>query len=319
MATAHPRAHRRPATRRRVLAAVGVVTLTVACAGTEPETTPDGSSSVTAAVGEEDAAASVRVVAVGDIACEPGEPVTPTQCQQAATARLTTSLDPDAVIALGDMQYETGSADGFHDSYSKSWGPLLPLTRPTPGNHEYNSTAAAGYFDYFGDPPPWYAWDAGAWRVYMVNSNCGDVDCDAQEEWLDAELTSNDHDCAALVMHYPRYSSGKHGSADFMSRFWEVAYSHHVDLALAGHDHDYERFAPMDADGQVRPGRGITSFVAGTGGKSLYERGEPVAGSEYFQNSAFGVLSLTLSPRDFSWSFLDTERSVLDEGSAACI
>ncbi len=261
----------------------------------------------------------MRVVAVGDIACAPGYEVTPTQCQHAATARLATSLDPDAVIALGDLQYESGEESDFQDSYSKSWGSLLPLTRPAPGNHEYSSPTAEGYFDYFGNPPSWYAWDAGDWRIYMLNSNCGEVDCDSQLEWLDAELSSNARDCTAIVMHYPRYSSGKHGSIDRMSRMWEVAYSHHVDLALAGHDHDYERFAPMDADGGVRPGRGIVSFVAGTGGKSLYERGDPEVGSEYFQNSAFGVLSLTLSARDFAWEFVDIDRTVLDEGSASCI
>ena len=104
-----------------------------------------------------------------------------------------------------------------------------------------------------------------------------------------------------------------------MTRFWEIAYDQRVDLSLAGHDHDYERFAPMDANGSVRPGRGITSFVAGTGGKSLYSPGEPQEGSQYFQDSAFGVLDLTLSAKAFAWEFIDTDRSVLDQGSAPCV
>ena len=303
----------------QVSAALGVLAIVVACSGPEQETTRESSSDVTAAVRGQNADVGARLVAVGDIACAPGEPVTPTECQHAATARLTTSLEPDAVIALGDLQYEEASEDDFEGSFSKSWGQLLPLTRPVPGNHEYNSAAATGYFSYFDDPPPWYAWDAGAWRIYMLNSNCGDVDCDSQREWLDRDLADNPHECTAIVMHYPRYSSGQHGSAEFMSQFWKIGYSHHVDLALAGHDHDYERFAPMDADGEVRPGRGITSFVVGTGGKSLYGRGEPEVGSEYFQNTAFGVLHLELSPDRFSWEFLDIDRAVLDEGSAACV
>ena len=261
----------------------------------------------------------MQIVAVGDIACEAGEPVSPTQCQQAATARLATSLKPDVVIALGDLQYETGSEGDFEGSYARSWGALKPITRPVPGNHEYKTEDAAGYFDYLDGPAPWYAWDAGAWRIYMLNSNCAEVDCAAQREWLLAELTGNPRECTAIATHFPRYSSGKHGSTELMTRFWTPAYAHNVDLALAGHDHHYERFAPMDADGVVRPGRGITSFVVGTGGKSLYERGDVVDGSEYFQNTAFGVLSLTLSADAFSWQFLDTDRSVVDEGSASCV
>ena len=70
-------------------------------------------------------------------------------------------------------------------------------------------------------------------------------------------------------MHYPRYSSGKHHSNESMSDFWRIAYDQHVDLALAGHDHTYERFEPMDADGNPSPGRGLTSFVSGTGASRL--------------------------------------------------
>lgn len=317
MRLAHP-ADRWAAPWGPVVAALGVCALTVACSGPDREATPRGSSNVTEAVGAVNAGPPVRVVAVGDIACPPGEPTSPTRCQQASTARLATSLNPQAVIALGDLQYESGSERAFEGSYSMSWGRLRSITRPTPGNHEYESPAADGYFAYWDDPPPWYAWDAGSWRIYMLNSNCGEVDCAAQVEWLSADLAGNTRECTAIAMHYPRYSSGKHGSAEFMRRFWKVAYAHHVDLALAGHDHTYERFAPMDAEGVVRPGRGITSFVVGTGGKSLYERGEPEVGSEYFQNSVFGVLSLTLSAHDFSWEFFDTHGSVLDEGSTSC-
>jgi acid phosphatase type 7 len=289
-----------------------------ACGGPEPSgpTEPVDVSAPVRATGPD---RTTTVVAVGDIACAPDEQVTPESCQQEATARLTTALAPDAVIALGDLQYESGSISDFMGSYDDSWGSLRGITRPLPGNHEYNSDHAGGYFAYVDQSQPWYAWDAGKWRIYMLNSNCGEVDCAAEQDWLRADLAANPRQCSAIAMHHPRYSSGKHHSDESLSGFWQIAYDNHVDLALAGHDHDYERFAPLDANGNVSPGRGITSFVSGTGGRSLYSEYDVAPGSAYFQNTHFGVLSLTLAADGFSWEYTTTDRSVLDKGSAPCV
>ena len=82
-----------------------------------------------------------------------------------------------------------------------------------------------------------------------------------------------------MAMHHPRYSSGlEHGSSTVPRPFWRTAYRHRVDIALAGHDHDYERFARMDGEGVHRT-KGIVSFVSGTGGKSLYHLGRKRANS----------------------------------------
>jgi 3',5'-cyclic AMP phosphodiesterase CpdA len=204
-------------------------------------------------------------------------------------------------------------------SYDESWGSLRSITRPVPGNHEYNSGDAHGYFAYVDQSERWYAWDAGKWRIYMLDSNCEDINCDAEQEWLRADLADNPRQCSAIAMHHPRYSSGKHHSQQTMADFWQIAYDNHVDLALAGHDHDYERFQAMDADGNASAGRGLTSFVSGTGGKSLYSEYDAEAGSVYFQNTEFGVLDLTLAADGFSWKFLATDRTVLDRGSARCV
>ena len=90
----------------------------------------------------------LRVVAVGDIACPPGQPVTATTCQQAATASLARRLGPDLVLTLGDHQYQSGSTAEFQ-GYAATWGALRAITRPALGNHEYLTRGAAGYYDYF--------------------------------------------------------------------------------------------------------------------------------------------------------------------------
>ncbi len=267
--------------------------------------------------------AAVRVAAAGDVACAPGQGPRRTACRQPATARLIQRLGVDKVLALGDLQYEKGSYAGFSGSYDASWGGFKSSTLPVPGNHEYKTAGGRGYYRYFGDatvPAPGYSVaTVGAWHVYLLNSNCDKIDCAAERTWFDAELAADPSACTAMVMHHPRYSSGlEHGSDASLAPFWEIAYAHRVDLALAGHDHDYERFAPMDAHRHLRAKRGITSFVVGTGGKSLYHRGRKAAGTRYFRADRFGVLVLSLGDGSFSWRFRTITGQARDAGSRTC-
>ena len=65
-----------------------------------------------------------------------------------ATAKLLDSI-PGTVLAVGDLAYPRGSDENFH-CYDKTWGRHKSRTRPAPGNHEYRTAGAAGYFRYFG-------------------------------------------------------------------------------------------------------------------------------------------------------------------------
>jgi hypothetical protein len=268
-------------------------------------------------------ASSAKVVAVGDIACPPGAAVTRRTCRQAKTARAAAALSPDQVIVLGDEQYQKGRYRGFTHSYAKSWGKLLPITWPVVGNHEYETSGARGYFRYFAGqqpgPPGWYVRELNGWRLYLLNSNCTKVDCNAERAWLATEMSKDPaQGCSLIAMHHPRFSSGgEHGSSRSMTRFWDIAYAHHADVALSGHDHDQERFVPMTPGGVADPNHGIAQFVSGGGGRSLYPKGTTVAGSAYFR-SGFGVLELTLQHNAYSWRFLSPKLRVRDSGSAAC-
>ncbi len=261
------------------------------------------------------------VVAVGDIACPPGEERTATQCQQGRTARLASELDPDAVLALGDLQYQTGSLRSFRRSYAKSWGALRDLTHPMPGNHEYGTEDARGYYRYFRHRQPgrpgYYAFDLGDWRIYALNSNCEEIRCGRQYEWLREDLEDNPRDCSLFAMHHPRWSSGEHGSDEDMSRFFFMAYRHRVEMVLAAHDHDYERFKRMNAQGE-RDEDGVLSFVTGTGGKSLYRFEEIEDGSAYRRSGHFGVLRLSLRPDRFRFAFKDVNGRTPDSGRRTC-
>ncbi|MFN8195035.1 MAG: metallophosphoesterase [Nocardioidaceae bacterium] len=278
--------------------------------------TTDGLASATAVVTAGDTAPVV--VAVGDIACPPNYGHDSTECRQRATARLVGRIDPDAVIALGDLQYDRGRLRDFKASYAKSWGALKDRTLPIPGNHEYNTAGAKGYYTYFGETAPGYrVVTIGTWRVYLLNSNCDEIDCKAERTWMRTDMEANPTTCSAIALHFPRYSSGEHGNNASMSSFWKIGIAHGVDLALAGHDHDYERFAPMNASGR-RSATGILSFVSGAGGRSLYERTGHPQGSRYFGNDVFGVLRLTLDDGSFSWKFRGLGGVSRDAGSHAC-
>lgn len=319
-----------------VLAAVVIVWTNAH--GREP-TAPLETASVPPPSGPDDPV----VVAVGDIACDPfdsdWDQGSATACGQVATSDLALSLDPDAVLALGDLQYECGGYEAFLASYDPSWGRLKAITHPVPGNHEYNAafetdgtdcstaTDGAGYYEYFGaaagDPSEgWYSYDLGAWHVIAINSNCGKLGgCGGnapQGEWLAADLAADDAACTLAYWHYPRYSSGQHGNSDSMASLWEMMVGGGVDVVLTGHDHDYERFVPLDASQQPDP-EGIRSFVVGTGGKSLREFTSEQVGSEVRIADTFGVLRLTLGETSFGWEFLPVPGGApLDAGAGAC-
>ena len=304
------------------MAALAGLLVSAGCGGsTDAGSTVDTAERSGAQV--EAASGSVRVVTVGDIACPPGKRVTRTTCRQRATARLANRLNPRLVLTLGDHQYESGRLRQFRRSYHKSWGTLLSRTRPTIGNHEYKTAGARGYYRYFGSrqpgPPGYYRMTTGGWDVYSLNSNCSKIDCAAQAAWLDRWLTSDPTKCTIVTMHHPRYSSGlEHGNNASVQRLWETAARHGNDIVLAGHDHDYERFVPLDANGAADPA-GMQQFVVGTGGKNLYHLGTRKAGSAYFQAWTHGVLSLDLQPGSYRWAYYALNGTVLDKGTRTCV
>jgi alkaline phosphatase len=223
------------------------------------------------------------------------------------TGRLAQAQRPALVLALGDNQYPRGSLPDYRAKYaSTSWGSLKPLTKPVPGNHEYLTRGAAGYFAYFGNPPPYYAYDAGCgWRGYALDS---ENDIAAQATWLRRELAAHPSAAVLATWHRPRYSSGvEHGGDARVQPFWD-ALGRRRGVVLNGHEHNYERFAPR---GQLR------EFVVGTGGTSTYRFGRPAAGSRRRVSGTPGVLRLELFPGGaYRWAFLSTVGTVVDQGSA---
>jgi hypothetical protein len=275
---------------------------------------------------------SARIIAAGDIACDDDRRAIKTtgptgaQCGDYATASLISSLKPDGVFALGDLQYESASSQELMTNFDLSWGPLRAITYPVRGNHEYLTAGAAGYVDYFSEMSPSY-WtvDAGGWRVIAVDSWCQGqifVGCSAtsaQTQWLKSELqrARDEGRCAAVLMHHPFVSSGSLATSS-VKHLWETAIGGGADLMLTAHEHAYERFLPLNTSGAPAVD-GMPLFISGLGGAPATPIGDAVPGSAFRSNTNHGVLSLTLTPRSFSWGFISAlDNSTIDTGTASC-
>jgi hypothetical protein len=244
-----------------------------------------------------------------------------------ATAQLLDNM-PGTVVTLGDGAYTNGTLTEYRDCYGPTWGRHKARTTPVPGNHEYQTAGASGYFNYFGaaagDPGlGYYDYRLGAWHVIVLNSNCTAIGgCGAgspEEQWLRNVLATSEAECTIAVFHHPRFSSGtSHGSNTGMDAFWRALYDYGADVVLNGHEHFYERFGMQDPDGKADAVFGLRQITAGTGGRSNYNFGTPIANSDV-RGRPFGVLKMILADTSYSWEFTPIAgQTFTDFGSSSC-
>jgi hypothetical protein len=281
----------------------------------------DGPGATIAAVVGGSAQTQPVLVGAGDIAaCD--------SAGAANTAALVAGI-PGTVFTLGDNAYDVGSSEEFADCYDSTWGRFKDRTRPTPGNHDYYTQGASAYFDYFGTDAGnrnegWYSYGIGSWHVVVLNSDCDSVGgCgpgSRQLSWLEADLSANHSQCTLAMWHHALFTSGSELPTQATADFWRVLYAAGADVVLNGHDHDYERFAPMAPDGTLDSARGIREFVVGTGGKNLLPwRAVAAPGTEIRDNSTFGVMKLTLHQNSYDWQFIQVvDGAFSDSGSGTC-
>lgn len=266
----------------------------------------------------------VVVWAVGDICDDHDEP----ECA-AVGAMIAADRATDHVLALGDLQYEEGELANFRRYYDPAMGAgpgLKSRTLPVPGNHEYLTDGASGYFDYFGAlagdrSKGYYAKTLGTWRLVVANTNCGEVGgcdpSDPQGAWLQERLASSPR-CTVVAGHHPAVTDGKY-APDTEAGRQMLTYAHdgRAELYLAGHDHEYQRFPRLDQELRPDAERGVRTFVVGTGGKNLTEWGSTDR-SDYRQNTQDGALRLVLRPGSYTWEFHSVAGEVMDQGTGTC-
>lgn len=265
--------------------------------------------------------APLTIVAAGDIA-----DCTRVGAAGSGAARTAALVEPtDAfVLTLGDNTYPDGAPGEFADCFEPTWGRFGARLRPAPGNHDYRTAGAAGYFEYFGDRAGparrgYYAFSVGGWHVLSLNSHVDATAGSPQHRWLLQELAQSDALCTLAVWHHPVFSSGPHGDDPRMRDALAALHAAGAEIVLVAHDHVYERLVPHDAAGAPDPVRGVRSFTVGTGGARLYRFRQPHPLSAARDASAHGLLRLQLRADGYRWEFVSVGGGApRDNGEDAC-
>lgn len=302
-----------------VLAILGALAYIFYGLNSSNQTAPTGGDKATTTI-------SFQVLALGDIAsCNYDD--------DEQTAELAKSLT-GRILTLGDNVYDRGTTKEFAECFEPGWGQLKDRISPSPGNHDYATKDATGYFEYFGDIAAqdvgYYSFEYGGWLMLSLNSNCEgisssivvvSVECDENSEqvsWIKEQLSKTKTTCQIAYYHHPRFSSGFHGSDEIMSPIWEALVAGGTDIVLNGHDHLYERFGKLDKDG-VPDKTGTRQFIVGTGGQNFYNFPKIIEGSEFRDNLNHGLIKISLDAAKYSWEFIGiNDVGVIDSGNDTC-
>jgi hypothetical protein len=242
------------------------------------------------------------------------------------------------VQTLGDNVNNDGGVYSYTAEYANlygpNWGSFLNVTHAVMGNHDtYPPGGDAAYFSYFGaaagpKPGGYYSYNVGSsWHIIVLNAECSEGSgCTAtspQTNWLASDLAANTKPCVMAVWHQPRFTSGRHTNDTTYVPWWNLLYQYKADLVMNGHNHNYERFNPINPSEQADP-NGIREFVIGTGGApgdGYTYASHPLQPNEVVRNQTvqYGVLKMTLSASSYSWTWLPAAGSTFtDSGSANC-
>ncbi|HNF94269.1 MAG TPA: metallophosphoesterase, partial [Anaerolineales bacterium] len=212
-------------------------------------------------------------------------------------SNLIKSWNPDFIVTLGDNNYPDGAAWSIDDNigqyfheyifkYKGKYGEGSPTRRfyPSLGNHDW-TTGANAYFNFFGyyNPVTHYDFIQGPVHFFIVDSDRNEPDGvmsdSAQAKWLKKTMLASTSPFNVVVFHHAPYSSGRHGSTEYMR--WPFK-DWGADVVLTGHDHVYERLSV----------NGIPYFVNGIGGAEIYNFDRILPESQVRYNQDFGAMRI---------------------------
>jgi chitodextrinase len=284
-------------------------------------TPPVNSNSFTPTPGTPEPGQPLVVAAVGDGGS--GETA------ETNVVNLISSWHPDLFLYLGDV-YENGRPMEFNNWYgqpgtSGAYGQFYSISDPTVGNHEYIGSDLSGYEWYWNNVPHYYSFNAGGWHLvslddvskFIGSGTTSNAHYQAEATWLDKDLTASTLPCTLVYYHEPLFNVGPEGSATQAAGIWKILAQHHVTLVLNGHDHDYQRWVPLDGSGSPSP-TGVTEIIDGSGGhghQTSQTTDSRLAAADF---TDFGALRLTLNNAGAAYQFVTTAGKTVDSGSVAC-
>lgn len=217
------------------------------------------------------------------------------------------------VLHLGDIIYPSGEIERFGEKlyinyYQPLWTSGAPFY-PVLGNHDVRHGFRQAMLDFYRMPGRYYHFQktaiAGNSQVsvdfYAIDTNIANDK--TQIEWLKAELAQSTANWQIVYGHEPAYSSGIHGNSSTLQKLYEPLFEQYgVDAYLAGHDHDYERFAPK---------HGVLHVVSGGGGAYLRHFPRVAAGSQVRLNTHH-FMALSFTPNQLTGVVIDKTGTVID-------
>lgn len=284
---------------------------------------------------------AITVAVAGDIQ----KPTSNLLHGQETASLIRDTIMPQYILALGDLQYDNGTLSDFQQYFSQTWGAsdLKVKLYPTPGNHEYNTSGADGFYTYFAANNAsingksvtgpanqgYYAFDIGTkWRAYSVNTETLGANVTAQNAFVVSDMAANPRPCTIMFMHRPYYDYGTthDGDANSMLPILKTFYDNNGELVLAGHEHNYQRFKLVNPYTNTEDTtKGLLSFVVGDGGTTnLYNAfGSTMNNANNLivkQNgTGWGVLRLELRDDGFTYDHVPIdEGGFTDVGSGMC-
>ncbi|RMG36664.1 MAG: T9SS C-terminal target domain-containing protein [Methanobacteriota archaeon] len=233
-------------------------------------------------------------------------------------ANLILSWNPDLIITLGDNNYPDGDSTtidpnigqyfhSFISPYYGNFGTGADTNRffPTLGNHDWRTTNAQPYLDYFTLPgnERYYDFVWGPVHFFALDSDGHEPDGNDQNSvqagWLQTQLSQSQSPWNVVYFHHPPYSSGAHGSITHMQwpfKDWGAS------VVMAGHDHTYERLL-VDS---------LTYFVNGIGGRSIYSFQDSLPQTQVRYNGDYGAMLVVATQDSINFKFINRSGVVID-------
>jgi hypothetical protein len=167
----------------------------------------------------------------------------------------------DGFISVGDSIYPEAETKYFEKAWTEPYGWVddagIPVIAAL-GNHDVEDGSSEDVIDFFDLPGPWYEQTIKGVRFIVLNSNEVTED---QTAWLEGAITDPWKSWTVVLVHKPPYDCGKYDGTPEVRSAWVPSFEHRAALVLSGHDHNYQRFAPLD---------GVTYVITGGGGDSFY-------------------------------------------------
>jgi fibronectin type 3 domain-containing protein len=234
-------------------------------------------------------------------------------------SQLVTSWNPDAVFTAGDNNYPHGAASTIDANIGQWYHQFIfPYTGsygsgsadgqnhfwPALGNHDYDTNNGQAYFNYFTLPnnERYYTEQIGNIAVFVVDSESNDPDgvtsTSVQANWIKSQMLASSAPWKIVIFHEPFYSSGPATNSNMN---WPFA-SWGATAVITGHDHQYERLLEG----------GLTYFVDGLGGESIFDFSTTVAGSQVRYNADYGAMRIDSTNTSITFSFITRTGQVID-------